>query len=235
MSCFHDRAKEPWRTDHVRVENRRDRSHRWPGAPMLCPAIRRSCSRQKRARISSRLGACKEFLLAQNDASLCPAQQQTRPSLSPLHSSFPHSPVRKWRARASDALPRKDGQRRTDEVASIIDGKPCHLQRIERAGDIAGEFQQMLQSLCFNNQRTEPARLEVLLDVSGERAEKDRELIVVLRGDVWLQPDLQNSENLLLQIQRQRAGMGRASCWRGASADACTAPCWACGAPASAA
>jgi hypothetical protein len=56
-----------------------------------------------------------------------------------------------------------------------------------------------------------------------------------LRGDVWLQPDLQNSENLLLQIQRQRAGMGRASCWRGASADACTAPCWACGAPASAA
>jgi hypothetical protein len=69
------------------------------------------------------------------------------------------------------------GQHRTtiasDEIATVIGRESCDLERIQSAGEISAELQQVLQSLRFENERAEAARLKMLLHIGGERAKKN--------------------------------------------------------------
>ena len=83
------------------------------------------------------------------------------------------------------------------QVASVIRGEARDLLRIERAGEVADEFQQLLEPLVFDDEIAEPARLEELFDVCRELCEERGELGVVFTCDVGLEPHLENAEHLL--------------------------------------
>src|SRR5581483_10467856 len=89
-----------------------------------------------------------------------------------------------------------------DEIASVIRSESRDFERVERAGEIGREAEQMLEPLRLEHEIAKAARLQVLLDVAGERRKKRDELRVIFRRDVRLEPDLQHAERLLLEHQR---------------------------------
>ena len=84
------------------------------------------------------------------------------------------------------------------QVAPVVRREPGDLQRIERAGEVVGEFQDVLQPVVLHHEIAQPLRLEVLLHMRGEAGEEAREFREILRRDVWLQPHLEDAEHLLL-------------------------------------
>jgi hypothetical protein len=67
----------------------------------------------------------------------------------------------------------------------------------------------MLETLRLEDQRTEPPRLEMRFNVRSELGKKLGKLPVIVRGNVRLHPDLQNTEDLVLQRQGDMQERGR--------------------------
>ena len=97
-----------------------------------------------------------------------------------------------------------------EQVAPVVRREPGDFQRVERAGEVIGEFQDVLEPVVFDHEIPQPLGLEVLLDVRGEAGEEAGEFLEILLRDVGLEPDLEDAEHLLFQEERDvEEGIGR--------------------------